>query len=239
MDDQQPLVSIIIPVINEEDSITSCIGHINSLDHNESFEIIVVDGHEHATTIKTIRHPRVIKITSQCGRAVQMNTGAQHARGNMLLFLHADTRMPPESWSFIESVSRDRDVIGGAFDLCIDSPKNIFHLISRVASVRSRITRVPYGDQAIFIRKDYFFSIGCFASIPIMEDVELMRRIKKNKGRITISHYPVTTSARRWEQEGIIHATVRNWFISFLFWCGAPPSFLARLYRTKKPLHAS
>jgi hypothetical protein len=100
-----------------------------------------------------------------------------------------------------------------------------------VANLRSRLTRIPYGDQAIFIRASYFRSIGGFKEIPIMEDVDLMRRIKRKGWRIVIFQEPVITSARRWEKEGLLFGTLRNWFLMTLFLCGVSPERLARFYR--------
>ena len=113
----------------------------------------------------------------------------------------------------------------------IQSGRRVFRLIETGASLRSRITRVPYGDQAIFIRKDYFESIGGFSEIPLMEDVELMRRIKKGGGRIFIIPQKVMTSPRRWEKEGIVYCTLRNWTLITLYFLGVPPEKLTAFYK--------
>jgi hypothetical protein len=122
------------------------------------------------------------------------------------------------------------DYVAGAFDLGIDSHRLAFRVIEKIACWRSRLTRIPYGDQAIFIRRDYFRSMGGFQDIPIMEDVDLMRRIKKKGGKIHILRDRVKTSARRWEKEGILYGTLRNWLLVSLFCAGVKPERLARFY---------
>jgi hypothetical protein len=121
--------------------------------------------------------------------------------------------------------------MAGAFDLSIDSSRLPLKWIARVASLRSRLTRVPYGDQAMFIHRNDFFHIGQFAPIPIMEDVEIMTRIRQQKKTIVLLQPPVRTSARRWEKEGIIFGTLRNWLLRLLYHLGVHPKTLARVYR--------
>lgn len=119
---------------------------------------------------------------------------------------------------------------GGAFDLGISSDKWIYRLIARTASLRSRLTRLPYGDQAIFIRRDEFRNLGGYPVIPIMEDVALMRQIKKRGGNINIIAHPVATSPRRWEREGVLYATLSNWLLQAAYFLGRSPEKLARYY---------
>ena len=224
-------LSIIIPVLNEADHINSQIEHIYNSASNKDFEIIVVDESQRKDTINAIKNPEVISISSEKGRARQMNAGAAIARGGILLFLHADTRLPNGALEKIFSALDEKPYVGGAFDLCIRSEKPVFKVISKMISFRSRLTRVPYGDQAIFIRRDYFIESGGYKDIPLMEDVELMRRTKKSSKKINIiSSDCVTTSPRRWEKEGILYCTLRNWMIRALYYGGVPPSKLVRFY---------
>ncbi len=160
-----------------------------------------------------------------------MNKGASLARGDILLFLHADTRLPKSALQNISSVMEKKDIVGGAFDLSIQSDRPIFRIIEKAASVRSRITRIPYGDQAPFIRKDYFHAVGGFKEMPLMEDVEFMRRLKKAGDKICIVSEKVKTSPRRWETEGILYCTLRNWTIRSLYSLGVSPTKLMRFYR--------
>jgi hypothetical protein len=122
--------------------------------------------------------------------------------------------------------------VGGAFDLGIKSNKLIFRLIGKLASWRSRLNRIPFGDQAIFIRREYFNRMGGYKEIPIMEDAELMRRIKKSGNQIWIFPERVMTSPRRWEKEGVIYCTLRNWTLQVLYFLGVSPDKLATFYKS-------
>ncbi len=145
-------VSIIIPVLNEEARIAETIDHIRSLTDGKAAEIIVVDGDPAGGTLRAIPDGACRKLLSEPGRGRQLNRGAGAASGEILLFLHADTKLPPDALVSIGNAFRDPTPAGGAFDLAIDSPRRAFRLIERVASLRTRLTRIPYGDQAIFLR---------------------------------------------------------------------------------------
>jgi len=224
-------VSIIIPVLNEEARIAETIDHIRSLADGKAAEIIVVDGDPAGGTLRAIPDGACRKLLSEPGRGRQLNRGGGAASGEILLFLHADTKLPPDALVSIGEALRDPTPAGGAFDLAIDSPRRAFRLIERVASLRTRLTRIPYGDQAIFLRSSWFRSLGGYRDIPIMEDVDLMRRLKRSGGRIAILPERVVTSARRWEQEGILTTTLRNWSLVTLFLLGVDAGRLARWYR--------
>jgi rSAM/selenodomain-associated transferase 2 len=201
------------------------------LDAGRDLEIIVVDGAQEKDTLKAIRSNRAIKISSEKGRAKQMNSGASVARGEVLIFLHADTELPIHALKKIDSLLERREYVGGAFDLGIKSDKWIFKVIGKLASWRSRFNKVPFGDQAIFIRREYFNRIGGYKEIPLMEDVELMRRIKKSGDKIEIFHDRVMTSPRRWEREGVIYCTLRNWILQTLYFLGVSPHKLIQFYK--------
>ncbi len=223
--------SIIVPVLNEQGQINSFIDEIKGQSFDGDFEIIIVDGDPQCGTIKAISDNCVICITSSKGRARQMNAGAAIARGAILIFLHADTKLPVCALQKISRVLGNPKYIGGAFDLGIDSDRLILKYIAVRASVRSRLSRIPYGDQAIFIRKNYFDKIEGFRDIPLMEDVDLMRRIKKDGKKIHILRDKVMTSARRWENEGAVYTTLRNKIIVILYYLGVSPRKLAKLYK--------
>ena len=224
-------ISVIIPVLNEASLINETIKSILALPYEGYFEVIVVDGSPECGTINTIQEKRVKKIIAGKGRSKQMNKGALHASGDVLLFLHADTALPLNALENISRAMEQRKVVAGAFDLGISSERPVFRLIETAASLRSRLTRIPYGDQAIFIRKDYFHATGGFREMPLMEDVELMRRIRKAGDRISIIPEKVSTSARRWEKEGVLFCTLRNWTLITLYFFGASPEKLTRFYR--------
>lgn len=163
-----------------------------------------------------------------------MNAGAAIAAGEVLIFLHADTTLPRRAIELIDGVMTRPTLIGGAFDLRIGSERLILKIIARIASLRSRLTRIPYGDQAIFIRRDYFDRLGGYPGIPLMEDVALMRRIKRAGGWIGFIAEPVITSARRWEQEGILYTTLRNWLLLSAYLLGRAPDKLVKHYKPAK-----
>jgi rSAM/selenodomain-associated transferase 2 len=226
-----PRFSVIIPVINEEGAINAAIEHLAALPGASTGEIIVVDGDRSGKTIGFIRYGNVKTAVSEKGRGNQMNKGADLAEGDILVFLHADTRLPPDAFALMEEAIGDQSRKAGAFDLAIASVRSVYRMIAKTASLRSRLTRIPYGDQVQFFHRDYFHKIGGFAGIPLMEDVEIMERIKKRGDRIAIIKRAVTTSARRWEKEGIVMCTLRNWLLISLYFSGVSPERLARFYR--------
>lgn len=145
-----------------------------------------------------------------------MNFGAGKAGGDLLLFLHADCILPDDAFTFIRDTLNNRDVAAGAFALRIDHPGFGFRLIASMANIRSRLTSLIYGDQGLFLRKEVFKHIGGFAEIPLMEDIEISRRLKK-EGKIVFIHPPVTASPRRWVKEGMLYTTLRDWTIALLY----------------------
>jgi rSAM/selenodomain-associated transferase 2 len=232
--------SIIIPVLHEGEGILSLINGINALRPEIPHEIIVVDGGPESDTLEALQERKdVITLASPPGRARQMNKGAEIARGEVLLFLHADTKLPPGALGKIREALRGSDAVGGAFNLGIASGKISFKVIEYAASIRSRLTRIPYGDQAIFVKKEYFDLIGGYRDIPLMEDLELMRRIRKRGNRICILKDRVETSSRRWDKEGILFCTLRNWTLSTLYYLGVSPETLSRFYRHGKGAYKS
>lgn len=224
-------LSIIIPVLNEAANINSMISRLRSQAAVDTVEIIVVDGDPSGSTIRALSHPAVKPVVAGKGRGVQMNRGASLASGDILLFLHADTILPPNACTLIREAFRDRKYSVGCFDLGIDSPQWYFRLTERYAAVRTRITRIPFGDQAIFLRRDFFERLGGYREIPIMEDVDLMRRIRSHNDGLCIIPVKVSTSARRWERDGILYTTFRNLMLQVLYCCGVPPERLARFYQ--------
>jgi len=225
--------SIIVPVLNEQGRINSFLDKINRQSYDSNFEIIIVDGDSHGGTVNAVRDNTVICITCPKGRGRQMNAGTAKARGEILIFLHADTTLPDNALEKISLALQNTNYVGGAFDLKIDSDRLFLRYISVRASLRSRWNRIPYGDQAIFIRKEYFDEIGGFKEIPLMEDVDLMRRIKKDGKKIIILPDKVTTSARRWENDGALYTTIRNRILVGLFYLGVSPHKLAKYYWRK------
>lgn len=183
-------LSVIIPVYNEQDRINSIIA---GLREQGDFEIIVSDCND--ATNKVIIDKDVIQVSSPAGRGFQMNAGAEKSSGDMLLFLHADTCLETGFHKEIEGHS------AGAFQLKIDSPEWYFRIIEKSVRIRNSITGTPYGDQALFCSREVFEQVGGFADIPLMEDVKLMRDIRKNGIQIHLSDMKAITSARRWKKK--------------------------------------
>lgn len=224
------MVSIVIPVLHEQEIINDRLEQLKTLKNPPCFEAIVVDGSPTHETINAIHEKGVLKLSSAPGRGYQMNKGAEAATGDILLFLHADTSLPANALRCIEAALRDEHLVGGAFNHSIDSPRFIYKVVSRLIFFRSKLTRVPFGDQAIFLRKQYFDEINGYKEIPLMEDMELMRRIKKKGGKIILLSERILTSPRRWEREGVVLCTLRNWTIRLLYFLRVSPDFLVRFY---------
>ena len=189
----------------------------------------MVDGDD-SSTLKNIRTTNVIQLNSSKGRANQMNAGASIANGEVLLFLHADTILPDNAFEVIRRFCHD-DIKAGAFDLSFSNSFFIFKVISYTASIRSRITQLPYGDQAIFIQKDIFKKIGQYENISLMEDVNLMQKLKKSNYKIKIFSDKVITSSRKWEDKGVVYTTLRNWILISLYFLKIDPNKLEKYYK--------
>lgn len=224
-------VSIVIPVLHEAPIIREAVARIRALSGGDAIEILVVDGDPEGSTLRVIGDDSVRQLCARKGRGNQLNCGAWASSGEILLFLHADTALPPGALLRIAAVLRDPSIAGGAFALQIDSPRWVFRFIERATSLRSRLTRIPYGDQAIFLRRESFLALGGFRDLPLLEDVDLMRRLGRAGSRIEILSEPVTTSSRRWEKEGVFYTTFRNRLLMILFCLGVDVKRLARWYR--------
>jgi rSAM/selenodomain-associated transferase 2 len=228
-------ISIIIPVLNEVKNIQVA---IDSIFPSENTEVIVVDGGSTDGTIEVVKELGVMLFYSIAGRANQMNLGAKNATGDILVFLHADTQLPVGYDELIRAtlgdVCRSNEYpIAGAFDLEIDDRSRHFRWVEWGVKYRSRFLKMPYGDQAIFIRAKVFDEIGGFPDLPIMEDFELMRQLQK-LGPVAIIEQPVITSARRWLQQGIFKTTLINQLMILGYLMGVDLDRLVRLYRRKK-----
>ncbi len=221
--------SIVVPVLYEQDTIGGLLDHIATINGFERCQLIVVDGDPKGGTIGRISDDRVIKLVSPPGRARQMNAGAAKATGDVLIFLHADTSLPQGALADIDSALTP-GTAAGAFRLCFDSDRFIYRLMSFFVTKRSRWNRLPYGDQAIFVRRDFFEKIGGYKDIPIMEDVEIVRRIRRSGGNLRILDSAVRTSSRRLEAEGITRRVLKNWMMTILYNLGVSPHKLARFY---------
>lgn len=220
-------ISVVIPTINEAENIEKT---ISSVGKEKNIDIIVVDGGSNDGTVYLAKSMGAKVINSSPPRARQMNRGAAEANGEVLLFLHADTQLPEKFDGYILKALARPDIIAGAFQLRIDSPAPALRLIEHLANWRSRNLRLPYGDQAVFISSKLFRQVGGFPMIPIMEDFELIRQLKR-KGKIVTLSVPVLTSPRRWLNLGILKTTLINQLIIAVYCMGVSPAIIARWYR--------
>ena len=223
----RPAISIIIPTLNEAESITAT---MKSAQACTGVEIIVADGRSSDGTGEVAKGLGARLLTITGGRAKQVNAGAMAASSDVLLFLHGDTRLPGGFDKQVLNLLTMPGTVAGAFALGIDGPEIGLRIVEKLANFRSRVFRMPYGDQAIFLRANLFHSIGGFPEIPIMEDFVFMQRLKK-EGRVVIAPIAVTTASRRWKKLGILKTTLINQAVLLAYFLGSDHDRLARWYR--------
>ncbi|MEH2437980.1 MAG: TIGR04283 family arsenosugar biosynthesis glycosyltransferase [Nostoc sp.] len=223
-------ISIIIPTLNEAENIKEAIA---TTQLGINIEVIVVDGGSNDDTVAIAQSLGVKIISSSPGRAVQMNRGAVAATGEILLFLHADTCLPTGFDDMVRTALQQPGTLAGAFKLRIDASLLSLRWVELGVNLRSHFYQMPYGDQAIFLTKAVFQQIGGFPELPIMEDFELMRRLKPI-GQIVIIPTPIVTSARRWLQKGVFKTTLLNQIVIIAYLLGISPKRICRWYRQEK-----
>ncbi len=223
-------ISVIIPTLNEADNIAET---LLSIGHENNIQVIVSDGGSRDNTVSIAKSLGAKVINVLPPRSKQMNRGAAEATGDVLLFLHADTRLPKNFARLVLRSLAQPGIAAGAFELRIDAPNPALRFIERMANWRSRCLRTPYGDQGIFMLSRVFHQTRGFPEFPIMEDFELIRRLRKKGGIITLSA-PVLTSSRRWENFGILKTTLINQLIIIAYYLGISPDTIARVYRREK-----
>jgi rSAM/selenodomain-associated transferase 2 len=217
-------ISIVVPTRNEEERIAETLRRLRD---PEVVEVIVVDGGSEDRTVEIAR-PLVDRLVeAPAGRAGQMNAGARLASGEILLFLHADTIVPAGFGAAI--VAACRTAIGGRFDVELDAPAGIFRVIEWAINLRSRWSGLFTGDQGLFVRRDVFEALGGYPNQPLLEDLELAKAMKRS-GRVAALRAKVRTSARRWQRLGPLRTVLLMWRIRALYFLGASPQRLARLY---------
>ncbi len=220
------LFSIIIPTLNEDTSLPAALeALLKSTEHISSLEILICDGGSVDNTLVQAEAFPVSILNAQKGRALQMNSGAQQAKGDYLVFLHADTRLPKNWTTLISQCKTD----WGHFDVCLSGQHWLFRIIEKMINIRSRKTSVATGDQVLFFRQNFFHQLGGFPEIPLMEDIAISKKARYFTAASCISQ-PVITSSRRWEKNGILRTVVLMWFLRFAFWLGIKPDKLHRLY---------
>jgi rSAM/selenodomain-associated transferase 2 len=218
-------LSIVMPVLNEAERIGAALQALAPL-RRDGCEVIVVDGGS-ADDTRELAEPLCDRVVSSArGRALQMNTGARHATGDALLFLHADTRLAPDSDALVRSALKQH--LWGRFDVEIESRHRLLRVVACAINLRSRFSGIATGDQAIFVRREAFPG---FAPIALMEDIAFSREMKR-RGAPACLRERVRTSGRRWEKRGVLRTVVLMWRLRLLYYFGAPPERLARLYES-------
>jgi rSAM/selenodomain-associated transferase 2 len=221
-------LSIIMPVLNEGEGIAAALDALADL-RALGTEVVVVDGGSRDATIQRARLRADHVISAPRGRALQMNAGAEKASSGVLLFLHADTRLPADADHLVLSGLQRSGRVWGRFDVKIAGRNPLLAVVALLMNMRSRLTGIATGDQAMFVRRDAFRASGGFPPIPLMEDVALSKRLK-HVGRPLCLRQRVVTSARRWEKNGVLNTVLLMWRLRLAYFFGADPNELARQY---------
>jgi rSAM/selenodomain-associated transferase 2 len=227
-----PPLSIIVPVLDEAAAIVATLQSLQPA-RRAGAEVIVVDGGSGDATRALARPLADLVLQAPRGRAVQMNAGAAAAGGDVLMFLHADTLLAADAPAAVAAALADRRHAWGRFDVTIPSPHPLLTVVAMLMNARSRWTGIATGDQAIFVRREAFESVGGFPSIPLMEDVALSRALKRVSPPAALRQR-VVTSARRWERHGIFRTIVLMWRLRAAYALGADPHRLARRYEVER-----
>ena len=221
-------LSIIMPVLNEGDGIAAALDALADL-RALGTELIVADGGSHDATVEQAQLRADQVILAPRGRALQMNAGAEKASGDVLLFLHADTRLPAKADRVVlNGLDRSRRA-WGRFEVKIDGRSPLLPVVAWLMGLRSRLTGIATGDQAIFVRREAFQAVGGFPAIALMEDIAMCKRLKRLGRPLCLRAY-VTTSGRRWEKNGVLSTILLMWRLRFAYFFGADPKKLARQY---------
>ena len=227
-----PIVTIVIPVLNDTMALSSLLA---TLPVDPSVQVVVVDGgrgDDPAEDALRERHRGVEWLHSPPGRGVQMNVGAARARGRWLVFLHADTRLGTGWLDVLRCLDGQPSIVGGSFRFALDSRSYWARWIEHGVRLRVRLFDLAYGDQALFARRRVFEELRGYRDMPLMEDVDFIRRLRR-RGRLEHADVPALTSARRWERDGWITRTVENAALILLFLAGWSPAALARRYHRR------
>jgi len=218
---------VIVPLLNEAAALPRLLHHLQLCGADG---LLIVDGGSTDGTRQQLEESTVRWLVSDPGRAVQMNAGANLCDSEILLFLHADTELERSHVQAVREVMRDDAIAGGRFDVRLTGAHAGLRVIGWFMNLRSRLSGISTGDQAMFVRREVFAAMGGFAEIPLMEDIEFSKRLKR-QGRIACLRQRVRTSSRRWEKHGILSTVLLMWRLRLLYWLGVAPEKLAAMYR--------
>ena len=217
-------ISIIIPTLNEQENIEGLLSYLNSLD--ETLELIVSDGGSNDETVAKSKKYASVIITTR-GRGAQMNAGAKAAKGEILWFIHADCKPHPDSVKAILNGLSSNGIVGGAFEYTLDGKGFLYRWTELTSNFKDRLFKLCCGDMGIFVARNIFEQMGGYKEIPLMEDMDFCKRLKK-MGESVILPQRINTSARRWKEEGKVKNLVRNWLLQFGWAVGVQPGILAK-----------
>lgn len=219
-------ISVIVPTLNEETCLAATLG---ALVLAAGDELVVVDAGSADATADIARRYTHRFYRGPRGRAQQMNFGARQAGGDILLFLHADTRLPPDGLEAVRNALKQPGAAAGAFRLVITPATPALRLVAWGTNLRSRFGGLPYGDQALFVRRRVFEEMGGYDDVPFMEDIRLVQALRR-RGRLILLPQAAATSGRRWQRDGVLYTTARNIALMTLYFCGVQPETLKRWY---------
>jgi rSAM/selenodomain-associated transferase 2 len=223
----RPSIGVVVPVWNESAVLAAC---VHNCARSGADDVVFVDGGSTDGSQELLRESGMRWIQARRGRASQMNAGAGVVEGDIILFLHADTDVCSSHIESVRRVMADPNYVGGRFDLRLKGDHPGLAVVAALINLRSRLSRISTGDQAMFVRRSAFEDMGGFADMPLMEDVEFCRRLR-HRGRIACLRDRITASGRRWERHGLLRTVVLMAWLRLRFWLGADPAALARLYR--------
>lgn len=229
-------ISVIVPILNEARELPGLLGSLRALAADA--EVLVVDGGSRDEGPALVRESGYPLVECERGRARQMNAGARVAGGDILIFLHADTRLSPDGLAALRAALSDPAVVAGQFDLVYETTEFPYPWIARLGNARSRLTKILTGDHAIFVRRAAFEAVGGYPDIPLMEDIALSRRLRR-LGRVVCLRERVVGSTRKWRHEGVWRTIALMWLLRALYALGAPPERLHRLYYRRDPARRS
>jgi rSAM/selenodomain-associated transferase 2 len=223
------MLNVIIPARNEARVIGAALNTLQPARRN-GVRLLLVDGQSTDATVQVSRGLVDTVLIAAPGRAAQLNAGAAATESGNFWFLHADTRVSAEAWQAVQQ-ALDDGAVWGRFDVRLDGASGWFRMIEKMMNIRSRLSGIATGDQGIFVARETFLEVGGFPSQPLMEDVEISRRLKR-KGRPACRRETILTSSRRWEEQGVLRTILLMWALRGAYAFGADPAWLARRYRT-------